>query len=146
MTSIYPMQFVGVADGTVPQAMADGRQVGAHVREVLAVKDVTAAQWAVGDLVYLGKKRAGETLVGVTINADTTLGTTTLSVGPLATPAKYVNAKTNTAIDTPTGLGPKASTLVGAPATANEDIWMTIGVAAIPAAVNLSVILRFLGA
>ena len=135
MADFYALEFVGGPDGTLqPPKKLDGRLVGAKKRRVRASKP-TAGNLAIGDRLYLGRLPQGALLQTIAGNFDTSLGTTTLSIGTTATPAKYVAAKTLTATDVPTGLGPKASALVGAPVTADEDIWLTIGVAAIPAAV-----------
>lgn len=134
MATKYAAQQVGVADGTEPPAKADGRLVGAKKRVILASKVATDA-WNSGDLIYLGKKRPGETIVAIRCCTDTSFGTSTLSIGDGTTANKWVNAKTLTATDVPTVLGPKASTLDDAPASTKEDIWLTIGTANIAAGV-----------
>lgn len=146
MAKIYAQQQVGVADGTKsPPVKQDGRQVGAHVRVTLASK-VPGTQWAIGDTIYLGKKPAGQILTGVRVTADTSFGTSTLSIGTPTTPAKYVDAKTVTATDTPTPIGPKASTLDDGPSATEEELWLTVGVAAIVAATLATFELTFAGA
>ncbi|MBT0667024.1 hypothetical protein HT136_01410 [Novosphingobium profundi] len=146
MADRYVAQQVGVADGTqVPSARADGRQVGAHRRTILASK-VTGVAWAIADRVFLGKKRVGETIVGIRLCTDTSLGTATVDVGNDSTADKYVDGALLTATNVPTALGPKASTLDDGPATEDEEIWATIGVAAIAAATVLTFEIELCGA
>ena len=138
MADYYALEFVGGPDGTQkPAKKLDGRLVGAKKRHTRAVKPATIL--AIGDRLYLGRLPQGGLLTLVTGNSDTSLGTTTLSIGTTANPTKYVNAKTMTVVDLPTALGPRAAAAVLQPVTADEDIWMTIGVAAIPAVVVASI-------
>jgi hypothetical protein len=137
MATYYLDTFVGVADGTsIPADKADGRKVNAKVSTTHGNK-VSNQGWAAGDVVYAGKLRAGEFVRAVFGITDTSLGTTTLSLGTLANPTKYVNAKTLTVTDIPTALGPKAATAVAGPVTADETLYWTIGTTAVAAAVNL---------
>lgn len=132
MADLYALEFVGGPDGTQqPPKKLDGRFVGAKKRRTRATKPATILN--VGDRLYLGKLPQGAVLQSIIGNFDTSLGTSTLSVGSTANPTKYVNAKTLTTTDTPTSLGPRASAAVLAPSTVDEDLWLTVGVAAIPA-------------
>lgn len=131
MADRYALEQVGAADGTQnPPKKLDGRLVGAKDRIIRA--SLPGVQLAVGDRLYLGKRPAGSILHSVSGLVGASLGTTTISIGTTASPAKYVNAKTLTAVDTPTALGPTAVSAFAAPNDADEDIWMTVGVAAIP--------------
>lgn len=137
MADLYALEFVGGPDGTLqPPKKLDGRLVSAKKRRTRAVKPAIAL--AVGDRLYLGKLPQGGVLNLISGNADTSLGTTTLSVGTTANPTKYVNGKTLTATDAPSAIGPKASAGVLQPVAADEDIWLTVGTAGIPAGVVLS--------
>lgn len=138
MATFYARQFVGVNDGTVsPPARADARLVGARRHSTTASK-VAAQAWANGDKIFVGRLRQGETLRRFTGNTDTTLGTTTISLGTLATPAKYVNAATLTAVNGPVALGPLATTADDDPNTADEDLYVTLGVGGVAGAVNVT--------
>lgn len=138
MADYYALQQVGVADSTlIPPAKADGSQVGAKVSAITASKSGAQAI-AAGDRMYLGKLRAGERLKEILLTTDTSLATTTVSIGTTALPSKYVAAKTLTVVDTPTPIGPKASTLDDGMLTADEDLWATFAVAGIGAAVLLT--------
>lgn len=131
MATIYAAQQVGVMDGTkVPADRADGRQVHAKKSVILASK-VTGLAWAAADIIVLGKLNPGEKLVAVRLTTGTSLGTSTVSIGTVASPSKYVAAATLTVVDVPTPIGPKASTLDDDPLTAPETIVATIGTATI---------------
>jgi hypothetical protein len=135
MPTFYLDSFVGVKDGTkVPADRPDGRKVGAKRSSIIGSKPAGVA-YAAADLIYAGTLRAGESLRDVIINADTSLGTTTLSLGPIGSPTKYVNAKTMTVTDTPTSIGPRANAADDAPLTADEDLYFTLGVGGIGGAV-----------
>lgn len=136
MPTFFAKQFVGVADGTkIPADRADGRQAGATKGVTVGSKDNTNIL-AIADKLYIGKLRAGELLTGIHAITDTSLGTTTVSIGTLATPAKYVNALTLTALNAPVALGPLASAIDAGPVSADEDLYATFAVAAVPAVVR----------
>lgn len=133
MADRYPLQLVGVADGTtVPAGKADGRQVGAKERTYLYSK-VPGVEWATSDRFYLGKKPQGEKIVDILVNTDTSFSTTTLDIGDGTTVDKYVDGKTNTVTNSWVSIGPKAATLDdGVPD--EEDIWLTVLTTAIASA------------
>jgi hypothetical protein len=138
MAKLYAKQQVGVLDGSQkPPRQADGHEVNGTKRSLLATK-VTGTNWAIGDQVSLGKIPSGRKVVGVRCCSDTSLGTSTVSIGTAADPVKYVNAKTFTTVDAPGLLGPKASAMALDPTTVEEEILATIGVAAVPGAVVLT--------
>lgn len=138
MADYYIDSAVGVKDGTkVPAEKADGRKVGANQRRIFGSKPV-GATWAAGDQIFLGTVKQGESLREIMVNSDTTLGTTTLSVGPKTATTKYVNAKTMTTPDVPTLIGPRGTAADDAPLTADEDIWITLGVGGIAGGVNVT--------
>lgn len=134
MADLYALEFVGGPDGTAfPPRKLDGRVVGAKTRRTRAVKPAIILN--VGDRLYLGKLPQDGLVQHIAGNTDTALGAATLSIGTTAQPAKYVNAATLTATNAPVALGPRAAAAVLAPAAADEDLWLTVGGAAIPAAV-----------
>lgn len=138
MADFYIDSQVGVADGTkIPADKADGRKVGASSRRIFGSK--TAGQaWANGDQIYLGKLRQGESVREIMVTSDTTLGTTTLSVGPKTATTKYANARTMTTPDVPTLIGPRGTAADDAPLAADEDIWLTLGVGGIAGGINVT--------
>ncbi|WP_374414285.1 hypothetical protein [Novosphingobium colocasiae] len=138
MTTRYAKQQVGVADGTaIPVKKADGREVNAKRSAILASK-VTGVGWASGDVIFLGTKKAGDKVVDVKLTTGTSLGSSTVSVGTLAVPDKYAATKTLTTVDTPTSLGPPASTLDADAPIAEEDLYATIGSATIASGTRLT--------
>ena len=142
MADLYALEFVGGPDGTQqPPKKLDGRMVGAKKRRTRGTKPTTILN--IGDRLYLGKLPQGAVLQSIIANTDTSFGTATLSVGTTAAPTKYVNAKTLTATDTPTSLGPKAASAILGPAAVDEDLWLTVGVAAIPAVVVAAFFLEY---
>jgi hypothetical protein len=137
MPQWYALQQIGVADGSkIPALRADGRQVNAHVKTIVAQKN-PGEVWASGDQVYLGRVPQGQHIRRIWGTSDTTLGTATLSIGTLALPAKYVNGKVLTAVDLPTVLGPLTAAANAGPLAAPDDLWMTLGVAGVAGAINL---------
>jgi hypothetical protein len=142
MANFYAAQQIGVADGTKsPPDRPDGRLVGAKMSSIACSKK-SGEVWAQADKVYLGRLNAGDSLREVLGTAGVSLGTTVLSIGTLAVPAKYVNAKALTAVDIPTPLGPFTSNLIAAPLTAPEDLWLTFGVGGVAGPTDLNLDLR----
>lgn len=137
MPDFYSKEQIGVRDGTNPAGRADGRKVGARVHKIIATKPAAQA-YANGDRIFVGRLRQGESLRNFTGNTDTTLGTTTLSLGTTAAPSKYANAKTLTTLDVPVSLGPRGTAADDDPLTADEDLWITLGVGGIGGAINLT--------
>lgn len=134
----YLDSFVGVKDGTKnPPDKQDGRKVGAKQSTIQGMK-VTGVQWDIGDTIFAGTLRQGELMLAARVCTGTSLGTATLSLGTLAAPTKYVNAATLTTTDRPTVLGPSAAALALGPVSADEDLYWTVGVAAIVAGTVLS--------
>jgi hypothetical protein len=138
MADFYLDSFVGVKDGTkIPADAADGRKVGATDRRIIASKPAGVA-WALADQIYIGFVAPGESVREILVNSDTSLGTTTLSVGPKSSTTKYVNAKTMTTVDVPTAIGPRGTAADDAPLSAPEDLWLTLGVGGVGGAVNVT--------
>lgn len=136
MADLYGLEYVGGPDGTQnPPKKLDGRLVGAKKRRNRATKP--AVQLNVGDRFYIGKIPQGASVRALIGNADTSLGSATLSIGTTANPTKYANARSLTVTDTPTSLGPRAAAHAAAPLDRDEALWATVGGAAIPAATVL---------
>lgn len=138
MADLYAVEFVGGPDNTQqPPKKLDGRLVGAKKRRTRAVKPSTILN--VGDRLYIGKLPQAGVFTQISAVADVSLGSATLSVGTTAVPAKYVNARTLTATDVPTSIGPRAAAAILQPVDADEHLWVTVGGAAIPAATVLAI-------
>lgn len=147
MATFYAKQFIGVKDGTkIPASRADGRQVDAKIRSTIADKNPSGGTQALAatDKLFIGTLPAGATprdFIGLT---DTSLGTSTISIGTLADATKYVNAQVLTVTDKPTSLGVKASAREAGPLATPEDLYATIGVATVVAATKLSIETQYL--
>lgn len=115
---------------------------GARYRRYRA--SITLASQASADTVVLANIPAGYCFAGGVITASVSLGTSTVAVGNATTPGKYRAAAVNTAVDTPTNFG-TAATLAAAPSTAQEQVILTVGTAALPASGTLVVDLYFSG-
>lgn len=140
----YPKQLVGVTDGTlVPAKAADGGQVGAFTRRSIFSK-VTGTGWAIGDTFSLGKKPAGHTVTSIKLCTGTSLATATIDVGITGAVDKYVDGATLTATNVLTEIGVKAAALDDDPG-AEEDLFATVGVAAIAAGTVLTFIVETTG-
>lgn len=139
MADFYLAHAIGVKDGTKnPPDKFDGRFVGAKKKAIVAIHPATVA-YAAGDRLFLASLKAGEQLLAVNVITDTTLGTTTLSVGTTATPAKYASAKTVTTTDVQVSIGPRATAADDGPLAADEDVWVTLGVGGIAGAVIFAI-------
>ena|ERR1043166_5239612 len=140
MADIYSQQMAGVADGAVvPANRADGRKVGAIKRSIFA-SNPAATAIAAADRMYLGKLKQGERVTGLRVNSDTSLSTTTFSVGTTAAATKWANAKApGTLVNVWQHFGPLASTLDDDPVTADEDLWLTFGTTGIASGVVFTV-------
>jgi hypothetical protein len=137
MAQWYALQQIGVADGSkIPALRADGRQVNAHVKTIVAQKN-PGEVWAAGDQVYLGRIPQGQHMRRFWGLTDTSLGAATLSLGTLLLPAKYVNAATFTALNLPTVLGPLAAAAAAGPLTAPDDLWLTLAAGGVAGGITL---------
>lgn len=105
---------------------------------------ITLAAQASADTVVLANIPAGYCFAGGEITSSVSLGTATVSVGNATTPAKYKAAAVFTSVDTPTPFGPAAA-LAAQPSTAQEQVILTVGTAALPGAGTLVVDLYFSG-
>lgn len=115
---------------------------GARFRRYRA--SIALAAQASGDTVVLANIPAGYCFAFGVITTDTSLSTATVSVGNAGSAAKYKAAAVFTATDTPTLFG-KASAVSGVPATAGEQVLLTVGTAALPGSGTLVVDLYFSG-
>lgn len=139
MATFYLAHAVGVEDGTLtPPAKYDGRFVGAK-KKGLRANHPAGVAYANADLLFLCALKAGEQIADIRVMSDTSFGTTTLSVGPVATPAKYANARTMTVVDTPTSIGPRATAADDGPLAADEKVFITLGVGGIAGAVLFTI-------
>lgn len=140
----FPKQLVGVTDGTLnPPRLADGREVGASARTFIYSK-VPGTLWSTTNTFRLGRKPANHKITSIRVSTDTSLGTSTLDVGILGTPKKYVDAATLTVTNRLTEIGVRADALDIDP-PGEEEIFATIGVADIAAATRLTFVIETVG-
>lgn len=115
---------------------------GARVHRYRA--SITLASQASGDTVVLANIPAGQCFAGGELVSSVSLGTATVAVGNATSAGKYRAAAVFTATDTPTQFGTAAS-FAGVPSTAQEQVLLTVGTAALPASGTLVVDLYFSG-
>jgi len=131
MTQRYALQQVGVLDGTVyPPLQADGRQVNAKTRTIVASKALVADQTA--DTIVLGKLPVNAMVTKVLMLTSATLGSATVAIGIAGSTGKYRAAAVfTTPLNVPTVVGPPAAAVAAGPVTAEETIIATIAAAAL---------------
>lgn len=144
MAKFYATAFAGLALSGTADVRLDARVVGARPRLIVAVKPDGQAL-TTADLLYVGRKRVGETIRRITATAGASLGTSTISVGTEAAPTKYVDTKTLTTVDIPTNLGPTAVAAAASPDGDYEDIWLKPGTATIAGATVLVIEMEIAG-
>ncbi len=141
MATYYAREFIGTSvDGTQnPPKMANAAAVDGKVRSIDATKNPAGGTQALAaaDKLYLGRLPAGAIATGFFGITDTTLGTSTISIGTLAAPTKYVNAQTLTTVNQKVSLGINAAARDDGPLAAPEDLYATIGTATVAAATVL---------
>lgn len=134
MANSYGKQM-GLLRNNVPQQLPSAGDVYGRVR--CFNETVTLASQASGDTIEVAKLPKGARPLYGIINTDTSLGSSTISIGPASSAAKYRAAGTFTATDTPTLFGKAGG--VGDALTAEEIVLITIGAAALPASGTLRV-------
>jgi hypothetical protein len=113
---------------------------GGRVKRLRGTFTLGSPAVATTDTLVIGTLPAGSTFAFGVITASATMGTSTLAVGTTGATGKYRAAAAFTAVDTPTMFG--VNTAVGAsdPAlAADEQVFITIGTAALPTAGTLIV-------
>ena len=129
MAQTYSTQLAGI--DSVPAVKASATD-GYHARLKRFRATVNLAAQASGDTIVLADVPAGFAFAYGVITASTSLGTSTLAVGPASSANKYRGVTTFTAVDTPTMFG-MTPAVGGAVSTASERVLATIGTAALPA-------------
>ena len=140
MPQTYSTELAGIASTPVvkPTAMA----YGARIKRFRASIALASQAFGAGNEIILAKVPAGYTFAYGVITSDTSLGSSTVSVGISGTVAKYKAAAVFTSTDTPTLFGATAQ-IVNSPLTAEETIFLQTLVANLPASGNLAVDLYF---
>jgi hypothetical protein len=118
---------------------------GGRVKRLRGTFTLSATAVTTSDTLVIGTLPAGSTFAFGVITASATMGATaTLAIGTTGATGKYRAAATFTVADTPTMFG--VNTAVGAadPAlSADEQVFITIGVASLPTAGTLIVDLYY---
>lgn len=135
MATTYATNFNKVLNGGTP---APGF-VNGVVRS--SVEQITYASQASGDKIGVGRFPKGSIPLGIEINTGTSTSSATLAFGTLSSSAKYAAASAYTTTDTPTRLGKAAALNVAL--TSDDDVYATIGTAALPSSGTLNVTLYF---
>lgn len=125
---------------TIPARRADGSVWTAKLRRFRAT--VALSGQASGDDVVLFRVPAGSVFAYGVLNTSASLGTSTIAVGVSGTTNQYKNAAIFTAVNTPTLFG-KTAEVSGAGLTADTDVLLTVGTAALPGSGTLVVDMYF---
>lgn len=140
MALLYGSLLAGY--GQLPIAKPEaGKGVNSSVRIFREV--ITLASQANTDTILLAKVPAGYLFLFGILITDTSLGSSTLAIGITGSTGKYRAAATFTATNTPTlfGVGAAANSLN--PLSADETIFATTAVAALPSSGTLGVQMYF---
>lgn len=139
MAQTYSIEMTGF--GSTPVVKPNSPGYASRIRRYRA--SITLASQAAADTIVLARVPAGSTFAYGIIVTDTSLGSTTISIGNATTPAKYRALAVFTATDTPTLFG-KASAITHAQElTSDETVLATLAAATAPASGNLVIDLYF---
>ncbi len=140
MAEILPIELAG--DDDVPKLLrnrnATDCKMRSHVRTILLSGQ---AAIAAADTIKIGVRPKGSRFRGVKLSSGVSLGAATIAIGIAGNTGKYRAAATFTAVDTPTESGVTAAK--GVETTADEDVFATIAVAALPTSAHYLVIEYF---
>jgi hypothetical protein len=140
MAQTYATEVSGLY--STPATQANGNVVGGRMRRYRAT--ITLASQADGDTVVLAKVPAGSVFAYGVINASATLGASaTVAIGISGAAGKYRTAAVFTAA-APTLFGNVAAVDDSA-LTAEEEVILTVGTAALPSSGTCVVDLYFSG-
>lgn len=143
-------QITGNTGGAV-QSLPGVNQVGG--RERCMVANIPLAAQASGSIIGVARIPVLAAITGIAIITDTSLGSSTISLGDVNSPAIYAAAQTLTTTQTPARIGLAGTH--GAPISSGydcttgklnysyEDLVLTVGVAALPASGNLLIIIEY---
>lgn len=136
MAVLYSTEMTGLY--ATPVSLPSGAVVDGNVRVKRAT--ITLASQTTSDTIVIAKAKSGEAFLYGVLNASATLGSSTVAVGVTGTVGKYKAAGTFTSANTPTLFGVNAGIGV---LTTEEEIFITIGSANLPASGTLVVDLYF---
>lgn len=120
------------------QALVNTSVIDGKTKAYQATIDL--ASQASGDTIVIAKARQGEKFVAGIITTDTSLATATVKIGNSDDDDKYKAAAVFTSTNTPTLFGNAAAM---AALAADEEIFITVGTAALPGSGTLKVSMIF---
>jgi hypothetical protein len=130
--------------GQTPVGQIDGSSQGGHVRVYREQITLASGVGTTADTIVVAYPSKGEQFLFGALTSTVTLGTSTVAVGITGATGKYRAAAAFTAVDTPTLFGAGAAGLGGAgKLTGDEEVFLTIGTANLPASGTLTVDLYF---
>jgi len=141
MAQTYSNELAGIASNPPVKPSATAAY-GARMRRYRASIVLASQVFGAGNEIILAKVPAGLTFAFGMINTDTSLGTSTVSVGISGTVGKYLAAQVLTGTNTATIFSLVAQEEATA-YTAEEVIFLQVLVANLPASGNLVVELYF---
>jgi len=138
MPAFLSTELGGSANQTVAPVGYKPRASVYHARLKRLRATFTLASQATTDTLVVGNLPPGATFAYGIINASVTLGSSTVAVGITGATGKYRAAAAFTTADTPTLFGDDAAQAAADPAlTAEENVFVTIASAALPASGTL---------
>jgi hypothetical protein len=130
--------------GQTPVGQIDGSSQGGHVRVYREQITLASGVGTTADTIVVAYPSKGEQFLFGVLTSTVTLGTSTVAVGITGATGKYRAAAAFTAVDTPTLFGAGVAGLAGAgKLTGDEEVFLTIGTANLPASGTLTVDLYF---
>ena len=121
-----------------PLAQLDGAYQGGHVRVYREI--ITLAAQTTADTIVVAYPSKGEQFLYGVLKGSVSLGSSTIAIGVTGTTGKYRASGTHTPT-VPTFFGEDAA--LSAKLTTDEEVFITIGTAALPASGTLTVDLYF---
>ena len=143
MAAYLSPDLTGSANQTsVPTGFKPAATVyGARVKRLRG--SFTLATQTTSDTLVIGSLPAGSTFAYGKITASVSLGTSTIAVGVTGTTGKYRAAAVFTTVDTPTDFGNATTVASATPLAAEEQVFVTIATASLPASGTLVVDLYY---
>lgn len=136
MTTWYSAELTGIDSLPVnkPNAINGYNAIRKRFRAT-----ITLASQQVADIIHIARFPAGSMFEFGLLNTSVTLTTSTLSIGVTGNTTKYLSSGTLTTANTPTIFAAPVTDESMSPYTAEEQIFITVGVLALPASGTLVV-------
>lgn len=142
MAAYFSTELGGSANQTsIPVGLKPAATVyGARLKRLRGT--FTLNTQTTSDTLIIGNLPSGATFAFGKITSSVSLGTSTVAIGITGTTGKYRTAAVFTAADTPTDFG-NATQVAAAPLSAEEQVFVTIAVASLPASGTLVIDLYY---